>query len=49
MVTRHFRNAFWDIDGVPEVELAFMIDKSHWGEGFATEAAIAIFRMQGKS
>ncbi len=32
----------WDIDGVPEVELAFMIDKSHWGEGFATEAARAI-------
>jgi RimJ/RimL family protein N-acetyltransferase len=32
----------WNIDGVPEVELAFMIDKGHWGEGFATEAAGAI-------
>ena len=32
----------WNIDGVPEVELAFMIDRSRWGEGFATEAANAI-------
>jgi ribosomal-protein-alanine N-acetyltransferase len=32
----------WDIAGVPEVELAFLIDKARWGEGFATEAATAI-------
>lgn len=34
----------WTIDGVPEVELAYMIDKARWGEGFATEAAHAIVR-----
>ena len=34
----------WTIDGVPEVELAFLIDKTRWGEGFATEAALAICR-----
>jgi len=32
----------WKIDGQHEVELAFLIDKSRWGEGFATEAATAI-------
>jgi len=32
----------WQIDGVDEVELAFMIDKRRWGEGLATEAARAI-------
>jgi len=32
----------WTIDDVPEVELAFLIDKVRWGEGFATEAALAI-------
>jgi ribosomal-protein-alanine N-acetyltransferase len=32
----------WQIDGHHEVELAFLIDKSRWGEGFATEAATAI-------
>ena len=32
----------WEIDCIPEVELAFMIDKTRWGEGFASEAAIAI-------
>lgn len=32
----------WEIDGVSEVELAFLIDKKRWGEGFATEAAIGI-------
>jgi RimJ/RimL family protein N-acetyltransferase len=32
----------WEIDGKQEVELAYLIDKSRWGEGFATEAAIAI-------
>jgi ribosomal-protein-alanine N-acetyltransferase len=32
----------WTIDGRLEVELAFLIDKARWGEGFATEAAGAI-------
>ena len=32
----------WEIEGQHEVELAFLIDKSRWGEGFATEAARAI-------
>jgi [ribosomal protein S5]-alanine N-acetyltransferase len=30
------------VDGRPEVELAYMIDKTRWREGFATEAARAI-------
>lgn len=32
----------WDIDGQHEVELAFLIDKARWSEGFATEASRAI-------
>ena len=32
----------WTIDGAQEVELAFLIDKRRWGEGFATEAANGI-------
>ena len=32
----------WDIDGRPEVELAFLIDKARWGEGLATEASFGI-------
>jgi|SRR5215471_14912365 len=32
----------WTIDGKPEVELAYLIDKSRWGEGLATEAARGI-------
>jgi ribosomal-protein-alanine N-acetyltransferase len=32
----------WTIDGRQEVELAFLIDKRRWGEGFATEAAQGI-------
>ena len=32
----------WTIDGQPEVELAYLIDKSRWGEGLATEAARGI-------
>ena len=32
----------WEIDGQHEVELAFLIAKARWGEGFATEAAAAI-------
>ena len=34
----------WTIDGVPEVELAYMIDKARWGEGLATEAARGIIQ-----
>lgn len=34
----------WTIDGKPEVELAYMIDKSRWREGFATEAARGIIQ-----
>jgi RimJ/RimL family protein N-acetyltransferase len=29
----------WEIDGVMEVEIAYMIDKSRWREGFGSEAA----------
>jgi RimJ/RimL family protein N-acetyltransferase len=32
----------WSIDGQPEVELAYLIDKARWGEGFGTEASLAI-------
>ena len=32
----------WRIDGRDEVELAFLIDKARWREGFATEASRAI-------
>ena len=34
----------WIIDGRPEVELAYLIDKSRWGEGLATEAARGIIQ-----
>jgi RimJ/RimL family protein N-acetyltransferase len=34
----------WMIDGQPEVELAYLIDKSRWGEGLATEAARGIIQ-----
>jgi len=32
----------WRIDGVDEVELAFLIAKERWGEGLATEAAFGV-------
>ena len=32
----------WKIQGKREVELAFLIDKSRWGEGLVTEPAAAI-------
>lgn len=32
----------WTIEGVEEVELAYLIDPARWGEGLATEAAGAI-------
>jgi ribosomal-protein-alanine N-acetyltransferase len=34
----------WTIDDMNEVELAFLIDKARWGQGFATEAGLAICR-----
>lgn len=32
----------WTIDGRDEVEVAYTIDRTHWGLGLATEAATAI-------
>ncbi len=32
----------WEIDGRLEIELAYMIDKRRWREGFATEASLGI-------
>ncbi|HRJ45529.1 MAG: GNAT family N-acetyltransferase [Caldilineaceae bacterium] len=32
----------WQIDGVDEVEVAYTIAKAFWGQGLATEAALAI-------
>ncbi|MBK6864234.1 MAG: GNAT family N-acetyltransferase [Ideonella sp.] len=32
----------WTIEGRLEVELAFLIDKTRWGEGLATEASLGI-------
>lgn len=34
----------WTIDGRDEVELAYLLDKAHWGRGYATEAARGIVR-----
>ena len=34
----------WTLDGVDEVELAFLIDKARWGQGLGTEAARGIVR-----
>ncbi|HEY6134543.1 MAG TPA: GNAT family N-acetyltransferase [Rubrivivax sp.] len=34
----------WHIEGNDEVELAFMIKKQRWREGFASEAAMGIVR-----
>lgn len=31
-----------DIDGVEEIEVAYMLARSAWGQGFATEAAVTI-------
>jgi RimJ/RimL family protein N-acetyltransferase len=31
-----------DIDGVEELEVAYIISRQAWGEGYATEAAVAI-------
>lgn len=32
----------WTIDGVFEVEIAYMLGQAWWGQGLATEAALAI-------
>lgn len=32
----------WTIDGRPEVEVAYLLDKPYWGQGLATEAARGI-------
>lgn len=32
----------WQIDGRPEVELAYLIDKRRWGRGLAPEASLGI-------
>ncbi len=32
----------WQIDGVDEIEIAYLIDKACWGLGYATEAAQGI-------
>lgn len=32
----------WTIDGQPEVEVAYLLAKTHWGQGLASEAAQAI-------
>lgn len=32
----------WHIDGVDEVEVAYTIARNYWGQGLATEAALAI-------
>ena len=34
----------WTLDGSDEVEVAYLIDKTLWGQGLATEAAVAIAR-----
>lgn len=34
----------WEIDGNPEIEIAYLLDKSFWGQGLATEAADHVMR-----
>jgi RimJ/RimL family protein N-acetyltransferase len=34
----------WEIDGKFEVEIAYLFDKSFWGQGLATEAAQGILK-----
>jgi ribosomal-protein-alanine N-acetyltransferase len=35
------RVGLWFLDGTEEVELGYLIAKSHWGRGLATEASLA--------
>lgn len=32
----------WTIDGQPEIEVAYLIDKAYWGQGLGSEAARAV-------
>jgi ribosomal-protein-alanine N-acetyltransferase len=32
----------WTIDGREEVEVAYLLDRAYWGQGLATEAALAL-------
>lgn len=34
----------WVIDGVPEVEIAYMLDRRFWGQGLGAEVARALVR-----
>jgi ribosomal-protein-alanine N-acetyltransferase len=34
----------WEIDGASEVEIAYLLAKSHWGRGLGTEIARALVR-----
>jgi len=36
----------WTLDGLDEVEVAYMIDKSLWGQGLATEAELEAIRAE---
>ena len=32
----------WNLDGVEEVEVAYLLGRPYWGKGYATEAATAV-------
>jgi [ribosomal protein S5]-alanine N-acetyltransferase len=32
----------WDLEGVTEVEVAYVLGRPYWGKGYATEAAMAV-------
>jgi ribosomal-protein-alanine N-acetyltransferase len=32
----------WDLEGITEVEVAYLLGRSYWGKGYATEAATAV-------
>ena len=34
----------WEIDNMPEVEIAYLLDKTYWHQGLATEAALGIMK-----
>ncbi len=35
----------WELDGKTEVELAYMVSRSFWGQGLATEVSLAVTAM----
>src|SRR5262245_54973412 len=39
------RVGFWNPDGWPGFELGWMLRRSSWGQGYATEAARAVLRI----